>query len=226
VAVALGLFPVVGQALVQVDLALGTPLTGGLFVVFGELVIWGCVLWWLGYVSRTRGSGSFREDYGLSLHWPADLGPGIGIGLLAFAAQIAIGIVLMSLTRTHPASTTSAFTHMREDGDPLFWVTLLLPVVGAPFVEELVFRGLTMRAMLRRVGPQGAAVGSAALFGLFHWRIGSSVIGNLELATILGFSGYLFAKVDLRHHGRLGPGMVAHATINTITTLFIVLTVR
>ena len=223
---ALGLFPVVGQGLVHLDLALGKPLTGGLYVIAAELVIWGCVLWWLGYVSRTRGSGSFREDYGLSLHWPADLRPGIGIGLLAFASQIAIGIVLISLTHARPASTTTAFTRMREHGDPWFWLTLLLPVIGAPFVEELVFRGLTLRAMLRRLSPEGAAVGSAALFGLFHWRIGSPVLANLELATILGFSGYLFAKVDLRHHGRLGPGMVAHATINSITTLLIVLLVR
>ncbi len=225
-AVALGLFPVVGQALGRLDLALGKPLTGGLYLIVGELAIWGCVLAWLGYVSRTRGTGSFRDDFGLSLHWPADLGPGIGIGLLAFAAQIAIGIVLIALTHSHPSSTTTPFIRMREHGDPLFWVTLLLPILGAPFVEELVFRGLTLRAMLRRVSPQGAAMGSAALFGLFHWRIGSPILANLELATILGFSGYLFAKIDLRHRGRLGPGMVAHATINTIATVFIVLTVR
>jgi len=51
------------------------------------------------------------------------------------------------------------------------------------------------------------------------------MLANLELAAILGFTGYLFARIDLRHHGRLGPSIVAHATINSIATIFIVLTV-
>jgi CAAX protease family protein len=210
----------------RIDIALGTPLTGGLYVIVSELVIWVCVLWWLGVVSRTRGTGSFRDDFGFSLRWPDDLRPGIGTGLLAFAGQIAIGIVLFAVTHTRSASTTTVFRHLLERGDPWFWMTLLLPIVGAPIVEELVFRGLTLRAMLRKVTPDGAALGSAALFGLFHWRIGSRVVANVEPATILGFSGWLFARIDLRHHGRLGPGMVAHATINSIATAMLILLVR
>jgi len=217
------MFPVVGFAVRHLDIALGTPLRGGPYLIVGELAVWGCVLWWLGYVSRTRGPGSFREDFGFSLRWPGDLRSGIGTGVLAVVAQIGIGLVLVSLTHTRSASTTSVFRQLRDQGDPWFWLTLLLPIIGAPIVEELVFRGLTLRAMLRQVTPRGAAIGSAALFGLFHWRIGSPIVANLELATILGFSGYLFARVDLRHEGRLGPGMVAHATINTIATVFILL---
>ena len=224
-AIAVGLFPLVGEAVLHLDLALGKPLTGGLYLIVGQLVVWSCVLWWLGFVSRTRGTGSFRDDFGLSLRWPSDLRAGLGTGVLAFVAQIVIGVVLIVMTHTRSASTSTALKHLRTDGDPWFWLTLLLPIVGAPFVEELVFRGLTMRAMLRKVTPNGAAIGSAALFGLFHWRFGSSVVANLQLATILGFSGYLFARTDLRHEGRLGPSIIAHATINSIVTMFILLSV-
>ncbi|MGZ4785552.1 MAG: hypothetical protein ACXV5S_07765, partial [Acidimicrobiales bacterium] len=114
VAVAVCLFPVTGEVVAHLDVALGTPLHGGFYVIVAELLVWAAVLWWLGFVSRTRGTGSFRDDYGLSLHWPDDLRPGIGIGLLAFAAQIAIGILLVSLTHTRSASTTGVFRHMRE----------------------------------------------------------------------------------------------------------------
>jgi membrane protease YdiL (CAAX protease family) len=222
VAVAIGLFPVVSLAFVGVDLALGKPLHGGPAIVVNQLLMWGAVLWWLRSVSRTRGTGSFRDDYGLSMHLPDDLRPGIGTGLLAFVVQIAVGVALVALTHTRSASTSGVFRTLREQGDPWFWVTILLPLIGAPYVEELVFRGLTLRAMQQRLSPYRAAIASAALFGLFHWRIGSSVVANLELAIVLGCTGFLFARVDQRHEGRLGPSMLAHATLNAIATLFII----
>jgi len=85
------------------------------------------------------------------------------------------------------------------------WV--LTAVVLAPVVEEIVFRGLIFRRLLRHVQPVLAALGSSLLFGLLHpdplWS------GLFGLAMVA-----LYAQTR-----SLWVPLVAHALNNAVGTL-------
>jgi len=91
-------------------------------------------------------------------------------------------------------------------------------VLGAPFVEELFFRGLVLRSLARRFGPVIGVVGSSVLFGLVHFQTGMGAASDAALMCAIGAFGLLLAYLAVRT-GRLGPGLVAHATFNAITVI-------
>jgi membrane protease YdiL (CAAX protease family) len=94
-------------------------------------------------------------------------------------------------------------------------------VIGAPFFEELFFRGVVMRALARIfgrwggwVGPGLAITGSGLLFGLAHAE-------SLQLLG-LGIFGIILGVVSYRT-GRLGMNIVAHASFNLLALTAVVL---
>ena len=78
-----------------------------------------------------------------------------------------------------------------------------------------LFRGLTQRAIDRRLGSIPAIVLSAAIFGLLHWQSADNIGQTLSLVAAIAVYGLMFAAVDRWQH-RLGPSIFAHTTINTI----------
>jgi hypothetical protein len=82
---------------------------------------------------------------------------------------------------------------------------VLVVVVGAPLIEELFFRGLTLRSVTRRFGAPAGVVGSAVLFGLTHFE-------PLQLPALVVFG--LLAAFLARRSGRLGPAIWAHVAFN------------
>jgi uncharacterized protein len=96
-------------------------------------------------------------------------------------------------------------------------------VVGAPFFEEILFRGCALRALARLFAPRsigpsrgrtlgvaGAVVVDGLLFGLAHWEL-------YQFAGLAVF-GMVLAIVSYRT-GRLGMNMVAHASFNLIAVI-------
>ena len=75
-------------------------------------------------------------------------------------------------------------------------------VLVAPFVEELFFRGLLLRALWGRMGRTATVVVSAVLFGLAHVQL-------LQLPALVAFG--LVAGVLVVSTKRLAPAMWAHA---------------
>ena len=95
-----------------------------------------------------------------------------------------------------------------------------LTVVGAPFFEELFFRGVLLRSLARLFGTIGGWVGPAlaiivtgVLFGLAHDE-GLQLLGLAVFGIILSFVSY--------RTGRLGMNMVAHASFNLVAVLAVV----
>jgi hypothetical protein len=93
-----------------------------------------------------------------------------------------------------------------------YFVIAVCTVVGAPFFEELFFRGVLLRSLARLfgtvgrwVGPTLAIVITGLLFGLAHAE-------SLQLLGLAVF-GIILSGVAYRT-GRLGMSMVAHATFN------------
>ena len=88
----------------------------------------------------------------------------------------------------------------------------IFTVVGAPFFEELFFRGLLLRSLARLfgsfagwVGPAAAIVVTGVLFGLAHAE-------SLQLLGLAAF-GIALSSISYRT-GRLGMNMFAHAAFN------------
>ena len=94
------------------------------------------------------------------------------------------------------------------------WVVLLIVVivVGAPLVDELVYRGLLQTAARRRFPGWVAVVGVAAFFALIHFRW-VEYPGLFAFGLVLGSCAFVTR--------RLGMSILAHVAFNA-TALFMV----
>jgi len=181
-------------------------------IVFGLLGLWMGLVAGVVVYSRVLGSGSLRTDVGLDLRWP-DL-------LIGAVAGIGTQLVLIPLlylpfehadrTLAHRLSGPAKMETGAVHGAWQIAVLLLFIAVGAPFVEELFFRGLILRSLTRWLGPVVGIVGSAVLFGLAHGEA-------LQLAGLVLF-GLVLAALAYKT-GRLGPGMAAHCAFNAVTVV-------
>jgi membrane protease YdiL (CAAX protease family) len=109
------------------------------------------------------------------------------------------------------------FLAARPSGSLIF-VSIVFMCVGAPIIEELYFRGVVQSVLMRSLGTTPGIVVQAMLFGAAHFQVGMTFNqAAVKCGTIfvLGlFLGSLRART-----GRLGAGMVAHATNNTVVAL-------
>ena len=95
---------------------------------------------------------------------------------------------------------------------------IISAVVAAPFFEEIVFRGLLFATLRRRLGVTTAALSSAIIFAVLHGY------GWAGLLSVL-WSGALWAWSYERTRS-LVPGMLAHAAVNLLATLSLLLLLR
>lgn len=163
---------------------------------------------WLGFVgavvvaARRKGSGSVVRDFGFRIQ-ARDVPLGIAAGLLSQFLLIPLvylpfGDRVKDLGRDNKAMVDS--TH----GVALVVLAVLL-AVGAPLVEELFFRGLVQRSLVRRLGPAPGIALGAVVFGATHF----------DLLGLLGLALFGLVLGVLAHRtGRLGPSLVAHVVFN------------
>jgi len=181
------------------------------FVVATLAGLWGGFLGAAILASRLRGTKALIPDVGLQFRW-ADL-IGIPIGLVG---QLLVAAVYVPIApHVHNFDQRFAEPAHRLTGGSHgvgFIAIAVCTVIGAPFFEELFFRGVLMRALARLfgtwgrwVGPALAVVISGVAFGLAHY----------EPLQLLGLSlfGVILGAVSYRT-GRLGMNMVAHASFN------------
>ena len=90
--------------------------------------------------------------------------------------------------------------------------------VLAPLWEEVLFRGLLLRSLHRRLGAAPAVLLSSAAFGALHAQPGRGI----ALVLVTGALGVALALVTLRA-GRLGPAIATHAAYNATTVLLVAL---
>ena len=173
---------------------------------------------WLGlgggalYAARRRGSASLVRDFGLRFDWPRDL----VVGLVAGSASqyLLIPLLYLPFVEAFPTLRRRLDQPAKQDTAGVHGlgiaVAFALLAIGAPIFEELFFRGLLQRSLTRRFGRVVAIAGSATLFGLAHFEL-------LQLPALIAFGVVLGVLAD--RTGRLGPGIVAHATFNAATVL-------
>jgi membrane protease YdiL (CAAX protease family) len=181
-------------------------------IAYGPLVL--AVVW----ICRRWGSGSLRDDLGFSFR-PVDLGWGPLTWLAALVAQVTMGLIVLA-ARIPIASNTEGVGAGRDDEGYVI-ALLIMAVIAAPFVEELVFRGVVMRGLSSRLSIPLAVGLQAVAFGVVH-ADPSYGWGNVGLVLVLSSVGAVLGGAAILVR-RLAPSMIAHAIINAVA-LTLVLT--
>jgi len=153
-----------------------------------------------------------RSALGLRARW-VDLGWGPVTWLACVTVQAVVGTLVL---RSGVPFEGNAPDLGNGSGLPRSYVVALvvLTVVVAPVIEEIVFRGMVMRALLSSM-PATAAVGlQGLLFGLAHVDP-SRGAGNVGLVILLSAVGCVLGGAALLTR-RLAAPMVAHAIVNSI----------
>lgn len=183
-------------------------------VLASTVAVWLCLLSALAYTSRRFGYGRFVADYGLQVR-RADL---FGVGIGALCQLVAIPILYLPLEAIWPdrfaedqVQQNASDLANRASGVSTF-LLILVVVIGAPIVEELVYRGLIQRALSSRLSTPVAVAVTAALFTLIHFRP-IEYPGLAVFAVVLG--------VSAAATGRLGLPIAIHIGFNATGILMV-----
>jgi uncharacterized protein len=163
---------------------------------------WVAYMSMLWVVSQRVGSGDFRDLLA------------VPIGVLT--QLVVVPVVYVPLRGVWPATFTDDRLEERTRdlievaGDTSVLLLILLVVVGAPVVEELVYRGLIQRSLAARISDPLALVAASAWFAVIHFQL-------LEMPGLF-VAGLVFGAC-LLVTGRLATAMVAHAAFNATALL-------
>ncbi|PPH65661.1 hypothetical protein C5C45_11635 [Rathayibacter rathayi] len=183
--------------------------------------------------SRLRGLGTMAADFGLRFRW-IDVPLGIGLG-------VAVRFVILVVLAAFAPFLQEAEGNLDIDPDPVWFVlsSVLIPVVVAPVVEEVLCRGVVMRAVRNRM-LRGRAEAALPSWGRRAWAMVFSILAStaifallhghqmVNLATIVTL-GVTTVTAGLAHGwiatltGRLGAAIVSHATLNGSAVLLLAL---
>lgn len=159
-----------------------------------------------------RQPGGWSAAFGLS--WPRlrDAALGAAGAIAEFVARAIIAIVLLILIPTlRNGDPNNVNLHDRPTAELLTLV--IVAVVIAPPIEELIFRGLLLRTLMRRYGFWPAALLSTGCFAILHLYEVSGIASQILLfASIFTFG--LGQCLLVRWTGRLATSTIAHAVTN------------
>jgi uncharacterized protein len=185
----------------------------GVLNIAGMMGSWGAAVGFVVAISRIKGQGSLRRDFGFSFSgWDPLIGAAAAVVTLLMSAVIQT--IIATASGVEPVSNSEQIFGAVRQSWPLLIVMSLMAAIGAPIVEELLFRGLVLRSIERRFGGLVAVVGSSVLFGVLHLPGSPAPLPLLAGITVYGA---VFALLT-RTYGRLGPAVFAHIWLNTLAT--------
>jgi uncharacterized protein len=162
--------------------------------------------------ARFKGNGAVRD---FAIRWT---GRDVWVGGLA-GALLQIPLLpllywpLLELLDKTTEELEGPARELTERASDPFGVVLLVLIVGigAPIVEEVFYRGLFQRSLLKRGLAPWLAIGvSSVVFGAMHLQV-----LQFPALTLFGvLAGYLAYRYD-----RLGPAITAHIAFNMVTVV-------
>lgn len=190
-----------------------------IIVIAGGAQQLGQFIWPL-IVAKWKGFGA-ATDFGFRFK-PIDLAWGVGTG---FAALVGAGLVGSGLAwllgvNSEDADNT-AFLSDNSDS-PWIWGLIAITVIGAPFSEELLFRGLLLRAIEKRSNWIAGLIGSSIIFMLVHYQPMSFSELSVLFAAI-GTAGAIFGATAIKT-GRLAAPIIGHMLFNAVAVMSVLLT--
>lgn len=186
------------------DLAYGDPAVAWALVISQTLVM-AALAGWPMIAARWKGDG-WRRSFGFVVNgrawWVGAVG-GIGTFLTLVILTAIASVIVGESIDSAAADVVSQMSNVTL----AYAFFLMLIAIGAPFVEEMAFRGLMWGAIVKRGwSPWLATSISAVFFGLFHFE-------PLRVVPLIA-AGFVLGVV--RHYGGLGAAMFSHAIVNTI----------
>jgi hypothetical protein len=174
----------------------------------GQFGTWfGCVL----LVARMKGT-SARHDFGLKIRardwWVVFAGIGV------FLVATVMILPLVNLANAHQ----QVVNDLDNASGAKLAVFAVVAVVIAPICEELLFRGLLLQALRRRMPPEAAVIVQALAFALAHPML-SPTVGDLAVVPALFLLGAISGVIAVRR-GDLSGSIMLHMGFNLLTTLF------
>jgi membrane protease YdiL (CAAX protease family) len=163
--------------------------------------------------------GGLRRALGLQFRlvdaWWFPAGAAMGVAL-SFALVV---IVKVFLGGDAPVQqVVEAAGEARSPGTVA--AVVLVAVVLAPLAEEVLFRGVLVRALQRNAGERVVVYVSAAIFAAIHVLFDPGAL----LASVALFAlGAVLARLVLASDGRLGKAVLAHAGFNALAVIALLL---
>ncbi|MEJ3404880.1 CPBP family intramembrane glutamic endopeptidase [Rathayibacter sp. YIM 133350] len=216
-------------------------MSGPAALVLSYAVVWVPLMAVALWACFARGTGSLVRDFGLRFTW-LDLLWGVGLGLVLRAIATIVEIAVYGGLQGNLS--------FGEPANDFWWLFggLLAPVLIAPFIEEVYFRGLMQRALTRatarltgsgadaaaddnalvpptRTGfvpriPWLAVVVTSIVFSLLHVATTSLLIW--QSAVVVGVATLIFGLavgVLTALTGRIGGAIIAHVVYNGMLVL-------
>jgi membrane protease YdiL (CAAX protease family) len=174
---------------------------------FAQFGTWfGAVVW----VARTKGH-SVRADFGLVVHRRDWWVPLAGVAIYAVAWGLIEPLVRMA------NENQAVVDDLDKAGGAKLFVFAIVAAVIAPVCEELLFRGLLLRSLRRKMTPVAAVIVTALAFALAHPLL-SPTLGDLAVVPALFLLGAISGVVAVRR-GDLSASIMLHVGFNLVATV-------
>lgn len=174
----------------------------------------GLALTWLGLlipvlIAGRATPGGWKKLVRWGFRWKVDIPVAVGFMLVFRGVEFGINALL-----THIGVDVSHLSNggMLSDSGRA-WVPILglCATIGAPFFEELHFRGLWYDVLARKIGPRFGTVASGLAFGLMHMQ--ATLAASIYTVSLTALLGITLAWIA-RRTGRIGTTVAAHALFN------------
>jgi membrane protease YdiL (CAAX protease family) len=174
------------------------------------------VVLWL--IARGRGLGS--ESLGFDIR-PTDV---IYLGM-GVALQIGIALLFIPLQRilVPEGEPSQELTQLFAELDTAAARVAMIAIATflAPLTEEIMFRGVLLRALAHR-SRSVVLVVTSLVFATFHLAGASSPGAGVLVFIQIFLVGLVLAHLTLRHD-RLGPAIFVHSGFNLLAALILLL---
>jgi membrane protease YdiL (CAAX protease family) len=179
--------------------------TGAWLAVVSQGIVMAGLAGWPMVAATWKGPG-WRRAFGFVASGRA-LWVGIVGGIATFLTLVVLTAIASAVVGQTIDSAAADLVADMESQTVAYVVFLVFIAFGAPFVEEMAFRGLLWGAIVKRGwSPWVATVVSGVAFGLFHFE-------PLRLVPLIA-AGVVLGVV--RHKAGLGAAMLAHCVVNSI----------
>lgn len=180
-----------------------------LFVAILVTGVIGCLWYKFGYVKK------YTKDDRLALKGKMINRKALGTLVLAGIGCYSLALLIASvIAAVSPAAIDNFNSMMGSVTGGNAFLSFITVVILAPIAEEVIFRGIIFRKLLKTNTAAVAIVAQALLFAFYHFNIVQGIY-VLPIALVLGYTAYKFQSVL--------PGMLIHAVNNLMPTLVVLL---
>lgn len=168
--------------------------------------------WWF-----VTGGGKYPFWKTIGFEWPENIGPGLGVMLSVLLALVLYAFAAL-VTWLWGGQKTD-IDLLIESSLPARFILAFAAIATAPFVEELIYRGIVYTALERAAGKVISVFAVSLLFAGIHVLQYWNNVAVILMITILSFTLTITRAVT----GKLLPAFIIHLVFNGIQSVLIVL---